>query len=533
VRPFAFDVQVAANNGTANPTANPAASDAFGDKFIAAGSPMTVTTRAVAWASGNDLFINGTDVAGNDGIPDIGVDISVNPTTTNFIVNNATLTPGLVAPSGSSGGSLGSLSATFSGNFTAGENSFETSYSEVGIIALIVNVNNYLAAGINITGEVPFVGRFIPAYFKQTVNSNGQLKGEHFNGFCEDENWVYTGQKTVGGAAYVSTDTKGAIRYSIPPIIDITAYNQDGSITENYTSAGFMKLNGLTDSDLIAEIIITPPTADDVETSQSLTASMSLGADPVEKEIIDPDDNTQTIAVKGVVSYTFNDADNYFYNHISSAKVAEFDAKIPFFVNSIKDNDGVMLPTPLSDSTKKVLSEGVAIRFGRWHIENGYGPETSDLNVSMQIQYFDGTDFVTNDLENCTLPAQGNRNNDSINSGNMDATYDYRLQKSNNNADENIDASDIEQLLLPLNPGTEPSQFYQGLYRFLSFSAVSSVLVDKRGSLDFEYQVPPWLQYDWNGNSDNDDAFDQNPTATITFGLFRGNDRIIYQREIE
>jgi MSHA biogenesis protein MshQ len=196
-----------------------------------------------------------------------------------------------------------------------------------------------------------------------------------------------------------------------------------------------------------------------------------------------------------------------------------------------------MLQTPLSDSTKKVLSEGIApglmVRFGRWHIENGYGPETSDLNVSMQIQYFDGTDFVTNELESCTLPAQGNLNNDSINSGNMVETYDYRLQKSNNNADENIDASDIEQLLLPLNPGTNPSQFYQGLYRFLSFSAVSSVLVDKKGSLDFEYQVPPWLQYDWNGNSDNDDALDQNPTAKITFGLFRGNDRIIYQREIE
>jgi MSHA biogenesis protein MshQ len=354
------------------------------------------------------------------------------------------------------------------------------------------------------------------------------LKGEHFNGVCADENWVYTGQKTIENAngVYQSNDTKGAIRYLIPPVIDITAYNRSGDKTQNYTSTGFIKFSNLQQtSSSNPHIIITAPTTDDTG-PQSLTASMSLGADPVEKN-----NSAQTMPVKGVVSYTFNNADNYFYDHISSAEVAEFFAKIPFVIASITDSDGVMLNTATGATpTVKVVSQGASpglrVRFGRWTIENGYGPETSDLTVTMPIQYFNGSYYVTNDLENCTVPAQGTRDNDNINSGNMTATYNYRL--ADNDTSDNLAPADTTQTLLSLNSAASPSRFFQGLYRFLSFSAVGN---GKKGRLDFEYQVPPWLQYDWNGDSDNDDAYDQNPTAILTFGLYRGNDRIIYQRE--
>jgi MSHA biogenesis protein MshQ len=113
----------------------------------------------------------------------------------------------------------------------------------------------------------------------------------------------------------------------------------------------------------------------------------------------------------------------------------------------------------------------------------------------------------------------------------MAATFNYRL--ADNDSNDTLTPADTAQTLLPLNSGANPSRFFQGLYRFLSFSAVGNGAAgnNKKGRLDFEYQVPPWLQYDWNGNTDNDDAYDQNPTAILTFGLYRGNDRIIYQRE--
>jgi MSHA biogenesis protein MshQ len=42
------------------------------------------------------------------------------------------------------------------------------------------------------------------------------------------------------------------------------------------------------------------------------------------------------------------------------------------------------------------------------------------------------------------------------------------------------------------------------------------------------YGIYDWLQFDWN----NDGAHDDNPSATATFGEYRGNDRIVYWRAI-
>ncbi len=38
----------------------------------------------------------------------------------------------------------------------------------------------------------------------------------------------------------------------------------------------------------------------------------------------------------------------------------------------------------------------------------------------------------------------------------------------------------------------------------------------------------PWLQFDW----DNDGNHDNDPSATATFGIYKGNDSTIYLREL-
>ena len=48
-----------------------------------------------------------------------------------------------------------------------------------------------------------------------------------------------------------------------------------------------------------------------------------------------------------------------------------------------------------------------------------------------------------------------------------------------------------------------------------------------RGEATLEWDVPVWLQDDWN----QEDTL-VNPSATATFGVYRGNDRIIYWREV-
>lgn len=58
--------------------------------------------------------------------------------------------------------------------------------------------------------------------------------------------------------------------------------------------------------------------------------------------------------------------------------------------------------------------------------------------------------------------------------------------------------------------------------------------VGKEGSLVLEYNLTtggadlPWLQFDWDG----DGVADNNPTAKATFGIFKGNPRLIYMREL-
>jgi MSHA biogenesis protein MshQ len=76
---------------------------------------------------------------------------------------------------------------------------------------------------------------------------------------------------------------------------------------------------------------------------------------------------------------------------------------------------------------------------------------------------------------------------------------------------------------------TVTGQLAEGKTRAMILTAPGA---GNRGSIEVEYTIYNWLKYDWNWNGVVAKAYDQNPTATATFGLFRGNDRIIYQREV-
>ena len=47
------------------------------------------------------------------------------------------------------------------------------------------------------------------------------------------------------------------------------------------------------------------------------------------------------------------------------------------------------------------------------------------------------------------------------------------------------------------------------------------------GSGVVTYDAPVWLEGDYDGNG----SF-ENPSATATFGIYRGHDRVIYWREV-
>ncbi|OKY24863.1 LamG domain-containing protein [Thalassotalea sp. PP2-459] len=175
--------------------------------------------------------------------------------------------------------------------------------------------------------------------------------------------------------------------------------------------------------------------------------------------------------------------------------------------------------------TAKALAIDVSeMLYGRWVMDNAYGPETEDLPVAMTVEYFNGGKFMTNTSDSCTTPSLNTTPNDKVASGAIFSgglgEGQYRLFDEDNS--DGLTASDVEAAT---SGAFAAGHFIEQPSRF-TFSAPRN---GEQGVLRFEYEVPEWLKYDWQDNGNNDD----NPAALLNFGLFRGNDRVISWREIQ
>jgi MSHA biogenesis protein MshQ len=384
-------------------------------------------------------------------------------------------------------------------------------YDEVGVINIDIQDINYGGLG-NVNGLIVAVdqdvGRFTPAYFKQSVKAEhkGQLDAYHSaTGSCAIADWAYNGQRT--------NDDKGAITYSIEPKITITSYNANNAVTKNFTLGepeGFMKL-------LATGVDIKLPTHD--ETQQivgsladnpvALTAVMQAGSLSAS---LDVDDNF----IAGEWLYTFSSDDHFSYNKNDTSFLAPFNAQIPFVTNQVEDSDGVLLSSNI-DAAEKLLTDGVEIRFARMVLENSYGSENTMLRAPLNVEVYDGSNFIINTDESCLSTLIGDKKSGAKYSGNMNL-WDYRL----------IDI-DTDEIQVSDTSASVSGVFNLGIQAQLSFSTPG-----KQGTLEWEYEVPSWLKFKWdNVDTDNDGNFyDDNPSAILSFGIYRGNDRIISWREI-
>ena len=404
-------------------------------------------------------------------------------------------------------------------------------YNEVGVINVELQDSNYgglsgsqgLVSADNLT-----LGRFTPAYFKQTVNTAGRLDAYHSDadsGRCEIANWTYTGQRT--------TDNKGTIGYSLTPKIAITAFNAQDEITQNYTlgaAEGFMRL-------LATGVDIPWPDYDDEQlrvNDEALSADENAANFVEITAFMEPGKlefsvNDEGALVAGQMLYTFSDNDHFSYDRDETSFLKPFSAKIPFVPQQITDQDGVTLQiNPASNeiaeaAIEKLVSTGVDIRFARMVLANAYGSENTRLRVPLSIEVYNGTNgkydsenFAINSNESCLTASVEDKKSGTKYSGNMNI-WDYRLIDIET---DNIQVADTE--------ASVSGVFIEGEQKQLFFSSPT-----KQGVLDFEYQMPAWLQFDWrNEDGKNDGPFDANPSATLSFGLYRGNDRIISWREV-
>ena len=137
------------------------------------------------------------------------------------------------------------------------------------------------------------------------------------------------------------------------------------------------------------------------------------------------------------------------------------------------------------------LGSELKFYYGRHRLENVYGNAFQAAPVMLKAEVWNGSQFVLHSADSCT----------PVDSAFLTATGTPALTKSGGNTTLGAGVNALNSLLL-----APPGQ---------------------NGSWTLQYAAPTWLKYDWKPAT----AGDENPAATALFGRYRGNDRLIYQRE--
>ena len=389
------------------------------------------------------------------------------------------------------------LSATFAATFPfplvfsdGVYSSTQAYYDDVGSVEIDIQDVNYLGNIIPSQGALT-LGTFIPAYFSVT-KTQPELQDT-----CEDT-FSYVGE-TIGFVA------------GSEPLLIFTGKNALDAVTENYGASPWTF--NLSQSDVNNGIYLS-----DNSTYAAVDSfnEISKGSIPII--------TTGNVVYDGIIevqipetSFTYNKTRS---NNTTFGVASPFTASIDMVFSStfLSDEDGVCYQHDYANGACLSFTipniTGANLRYGRLVLESTYGPETESLNVPVKAEYFDDNNqWLINSEDNCTninfLETEGDMILEST--GGVDITADIDNISSDGLLLNGV-TSDSSDFLL-VNSGNKIGSVK------LKLSPTASGVV-----------WPTHLNYDWDGDGLID--IDDFPEATITFGQFRGNDRIIQWREV-
>jgi hypothetical protein len=369
VRPFAFSI-----TGAGIPAATGLPTDTV---FKIAGEDFPATITAVVWQAGDD-----TD---NDGAPDPSAVLSDNAATPNFgqesTPEGATLTNEMVRPAGAPLVLIGG-NTVYTG-FMTGAKQQDINWPEVGSIKLVATLTsgNYLASLQTVTGFVSPVGRFRPHHFIVTpVALTNRWQSDCATAPKTASTFTYIGEQMevtdfkVTARNALATPGQTSYYASTFPDPNDNFAKLDGAVFANF---GF----GAVD---LADAI--PPLA---ATALTLDAALSSS------------------------SGSWTNGEGKFTAKTAVMRAAPEGPYETFWLGIVPaDTDGVTLraadlnldtTVPINgDDRAKVISAFGSVRFGRLRLQNAYGSELLPLPIPMTVQYWNGTAFVTNALDRCT-----------------------------------------------------------------------------------------------------------------------------------
>lgn len=484
VRPFAIVVR----NVTAGSTANPGGSAATDSVFTSAGSSFAATVGAYRWTAA--MTGNGTD-ANDDGLPDSGATLA--NTTAGGLAASFSSTVTLSALAGSqtpAGGVLGTLSGGSVSGFSGGSaTAGSLQYSEVGSFALATTgvVSDFLGSGLALDATVfgsggtqaTRVGRFVPARF---VLSAGSVT-HRVNAAC------------APASAFTYLDENFRLGFTL------TAQSAAGATTQNYTGS-------------FARLALATPANFNLAGIAGGTRFSTGGASP--RLALGSASGSWSNGVASGIT-------------LSAAALRSTGPDGPFdiaFGIAPADSDGVGLAsfdldTDTTSGNDRATVATVPVRHGRLRLVNAIGAADRTLALPLLAQYWSGSAFDTNTLDSCTtLPAT------AVSFGN--------LRRTLTSADTAVSggsvtfASGSGRLVLAAPGGGRAGSVDLALSLGSSATDASCLQPWTPASGDAASAGAnlAYLRGAWCGSSS-----DKDPSARASFGLYRGSDAVIHQRE--
>ncbi|MEY4589479.1 MAG: hypothetical protein RL497_1555 [Pseudomonadota bacterium] len=464
-RPFGFYI---------SSSANPAASSAAGTKYKKAGEAFSTTVTAVAWQSADDANDDGVADNHQDTNPGNNADLSNNTAVSKFsfetAAESALLGNALYLPAGGANPGLGGTT-TFSGFSAGSKTNTNLTFNNVGIIELSASVSDgdYLGAGTTRTGKMltrsGYVGRFYPSAFS--------LSSIVLTPACS----AFTAHSYMAQPFNVTAT--------------LTALTETSATATNYTG-DFVKLA----SDLTSSFAAVDPTA-----ATALTSRVAL--------------SSQTyLWTNGVMAASVSAA----INRAASPDGPFTNARLGW---APIDSDSVALLTAqlnldsdLNSSNDKANLGSQNLRYGRLRLDDAFGPETAALPVIFRTEYWNGSDWLQNSDDSCSLI---NLSAVTYPAGAI-STPANRTVAVGSGATTGTYSVFTESTTLGFTRGDAGH----------SFSAPGAGNTGNF-AVDINLTNYAWLRYDWNGDGTADT---QLPTARYTFGNYRGNDRVLFWQEV-
>ncbi|MDP2397963.1 MAG: LamG domain-containing protein [Burkholderiales bacterium] len=369
VRPFGLTFPGIAHSNTAT-----------GTLLGAAGDNFSMTVRAYQWASDED--------ADNDGIPDAGVNISDNGTVPNFAatatISRSANLPGVALGTVSRGPACAGAAtiALAGGTATAAD----WCYSEAGNVILTADVNNYITAGISITGNSGldgggsggYVGRFRP---KRFAVSSAALTNRSVAACAPSSSFTYMDE----GLALAFT---------------LTAQNTQGVTTQNYNGS-------------YAKHDPTAAASNNTKTAFDIGARNVAPFAALTTRVAGGYVTSAPVWANGVLNVTGGNAALVSVGRPTPDNPPDGPyAQVRFGIAPL-DSDGVTTAYDFdadnnAANDRTAVGSITAVRYGRLRMGGASGSQLLALGVPLEAQYWNGTFWITNVDDSCTTLAAGN-----------------------------------------------------------------------------------------------------------------------------